>query len=356
MLHGTRKSAWRRSALLVIAAVLVMTVMAACGKKDEGTGTTFKGAGEGTVIATYKDGTVTEPEFDRYLGVFNIMQPGYEQVLAIPQFKEQLLQQFVSYKVLAGQATEENVKKAAEETDKQMKDFEKAIKENADLKKTLDDKKVTNADVKTYLGLMLVVVEHMNSKVTEEQIKAEYEKNGGNYNPVTVRHVLVTTTDPSTGEEKHKPEEALKLAKEAKAELEAGKSWDEVAKKYSEDGGSKDKGGLYENANAGDWVEGFKKAALEQKVGVIGDPVETEYGYHVIKVEKRDVKAYADLDEKTKESVKSAVAYEHMNTFMKDEMPKQDLKITLPQPSPSASPDASASPSPEATKKPEDAK
>jgi Parvulin-like peptidyl-prolyl isomerase len=348
MLYTTRKSTWRRSALLVIAAVLVMTIMAACGnKKDKegSSGLTFAGAGTGTVVATYKDGNVTEPEFNKYLDIFNIMQPGYEQVIAIPQFKEQLLQQFVSYKILASLASEDTKKKAGDETDEQMKSFEDTLKTNADVKKTLDDKKVSTADVKTYLNLMLVVVEHMNSQVTDEEMKAEYEKNTGNYNPVTVRHILVSTTDPADSTKTLRTkEEALARAKEVKAKLDAGGDWTALAKEYSDDTGSKDNGGQYADKKATDWVEGFKNAALTQPIGKIGDPVETEYGYHVILVEKRDQATYDKITDEQKQEVQSVVAYNHMNTFMTDEMPKQDVKITLPEASPEASSDASASP------------
>ncbi|MFX3634141.1 MAG: peptidylprolyl isomerase [Candidatus Pristimantibacillus sp.] len=365
MLHNTRKSAWRRSALLIVAAVLVMTVMAACGNKndnetsggkDKGAaefGTVFAGAGTGTEIATFKDGNVTEPEFDKYLGVFTIMQPGYEQVLAIPQFKEQLLQQFVSYKILAGQASEETKKKASEETEKQIADFEAAVEAQPELKTTLTTKNVTTDDVRTYLSLMLAVVEHMNSQVKDDEIKAEYEANSGLYTPITVRHILVATTDQATNEELRTMDEALKIAKEVKVKLDAGGDWAALAKEYSDDPGTKEKGGLYADVKPSGWVEGFKNAAIKQEVGKIGEPVETEYGYHVILVEKRDIKAFADIDDATQEEVKNAVAYTHMNKFMTDEMPKQEVKITLPEATeaPAESPAAEASPAPTAETK-----
>lgn len=364
MLHNTRKSAWRRSALLIVAAMLVMTVMAACGNKNDNEtsggkngaaefGTVFAGAGTGTEIATFKDGNVTEPEFDKYLGVFTIMQPGYEQVLAIPQFKEQLLQQFISYKILAGQASEETKKKASEETEKQIADFEAAVEAQPELKTTLTENKVTTDDVRTYLSLMLAVVEHMNSQVKDEEIKAEYDTNSGLYTPITVRHILVATTDQATGEELRTMEEALKRAKEVKTKLDAGGDWAALAKEYSDDPGSKEKGGLYADVKPGGWAEGFKNAAITQEVGKIGEPIETEFGYHVVLVEKRDIKPFADIDDATKEEVKNAVAYTHMNKFMTEEMPKQEVKITLPEApeEPAESPATDASPTPTAETK-----
>jgi foldase protein PrsA len=330
MLHRSRKSAWRRSVLLIVAALLVMTFMAACGAEK-----TEKEAEQGTEIATYKGGNVTDTEFDKYLAVFTIMQPNYAQIVEIPQFKEQLLQQYISYKILGSQASDDSMKKAKKDVKAQMEQFEEALKSNADLKASFDEKKLKNKDMEDYLLLTSTVVAHMNSKVTEEEMKTEYQTNGADYATVTVRHILVatTTTDQTTQEQKElRPlEEALKRAKEAKAKLEAGGDWTAIAKEYSDDPGSKETGGLYADKKAGEWVEAFKQAAYKQEVGVIGDPVETEYGYHVILVEKRDTPTYDKLSETDKEAIKSAVAYTHMNKFMTDEMPKQEIVIKLPK-------------------------
>jgi len=340
MLQGSRKSTWRKSALLVISVMLAMTVMAACGggkkSKSEEYSLTFAGAGEGTVVATYKDGNVTETEFNKYLGVFNVMQPGYEAILEIPQFKEQLLQQFVSYKIIGTLASEDTLKAASEQVDEQMKLYKEAVASDASLKEALDKYGVTDNDIATYVMMTAAVVEHMSSQVTEEGTKEEFEKAKDDYTNVTLRHILVATVDLTSQEMKElrTDEEALALAKEVKAKLEAGGDWAALAKEYSDDTGSKENGGQYADKMAGEWVEGFKEASLKQEIGVIGEPVETEYGYHVIMVEKREPKTYDQLDETQKENLKSTVAYSFMTKFMNEEMPKMDVKITLPDPSP----------------------
>lgn len=321
MLHGSRKSAWRIGALLIVAAMLVMT-MAACGAKE-------------TEVATYKGGNVTDKEFNKYLAVFTIMQPTYEQIIEIPQFKEQLLQQYISYKILSSQASEETKKAADKDIKEQMKQYKAALKSNADLKAAVDAKKVKDKDMENYLKLGTTVVAHMNSKVTDEEMKAEIEKSPIDYTKVSVRHILISTstTDPATQEQKElrTDEEALARAKEAKAKLVAGGDWAAIAKEYSDDPGSSANGGLYADKRNGDWVEEFKQAAYKQEVGVIGDPVETQYGYHVILVEKREKMTFETLTDTEKEQLKSTVAYAHMNTFMTDEMPKLDVVIKLPK-------------------------
>ncbi|CAM4517619.1 foldase protein PrsA [Paenibacillus endophyticus] len=321
MLHNSRKLAWRKSALLIVAVLLVMT-MAACGAKE-------------TEVATYKGGNVTDKEFNKYLDVFTVIQPTYAQLIEIPQFKEQLLQQYISYKILGSQASEESVKTAETEVAEQMKQFKEQLKTNTELKAALDEKKLKNKDMENYLLLTSKVVAHMNSQVTDEQMKSEYETNLVNYATVSVRHILVATktTDQTTQEEKElrTAEEALARAKEVKQKLDAGGDWTALAKEYSDDPGSKEKGGLYEDQKNGNWVEEFKQASFKQEIGVVGEPVETEFGYHVILVEKRDTPAYDKVTDATKEEVKSAVAYTLMNKYMTDELPKQEIVSKLPK-------------------------
>gem|GEM_PF-582748 len=116
----------------------------------------------------------------------------------------------------------------------------------------------------------------------------------------------------------HSDAEALKLAKEAKAKIDGGEDFAKVAEEMSEDQGSASNGGLYENASVSQWVEAFKKAAMEQKVGVVGDPVKTDYGYHVIKVESRT----DTLTDEVKENIRKNLASKKLSEFMENELAK----------------------------------
>ncbi|MFD0591105.1 peptidylprolyl isomerase [Paenibacillus sp. GCM10027627] len=357
MLHSTRKSAWRRSALLVMAAVLVMTMMAACGGSKEHS-LTFKGVDKGDVVATYKEGKVTQAELDKFLSITVLLQPAYESLVEVPQYQKMLLEQLVFYKVLNGQASADSIKEADKQVDEQLKQFADLKKTDADFAAQVKEKKISDADIATFLMMNIVPTVHMNSKVTDEDTAKAFETMKADFAVSTVRHVLVATheTNAETQEKKEirTAEAALARAKEVKAKLDAGESWDTVAKTYSDDPGSKDKGGLYEASAGKSWVAEFKKAAFEQKIGVIGEPVKTEFGYHVMLVEKREEKTFDQLTAEDKEQVKGAAAYTHMEKFMKEEMPKQELKITLPEPkptegTPSASPNASESPAPSAS-------
>ncbi len=118
-----------------------------------------------------------------------------------------------------------------------------------------------------------------HNQVTEEDIQKEYEQD----KTVTVRHILLRTAGKNEEEKK----EIRKKMEEILARARKGEDFAALAKKYSEDPGSKNKGGLLENFGRGMTVEPFEEAAFSVPVGEISDIVETRFGYHILKVVER---------------------------------------------------------------------
>ena len=88
-------------------------------------------------------------------------------------------------------------------------------------------------------------------------------------------------------DEQNNKEEVRKKAEGILAEVKGGKDFGKLAQQYSEDPGSKDRGGLYENFERGQMVKPFEDASFNLPIGSISDLVETQYGYHIIKVISR---------------------------------------------------------------------
>lgn len=103
--------------------------------------------------------------------------------------------------------------------------------------------------------------------------------------------VKVTDEDVKKYLEEH-PELGSKEEKKAKAEellqrAKNGEDFAALAKEFSEDPGSKEKGGLYESIAEGSFVPEFEQAAFSLKPGEIyAELVPTKFGYHIIKLEK----------------------------------------------------------------------
>ncbi|GGD99541.1 peptidylprolyl isomerase [Paenibacillus nasutitermitis] len=320
---------WKKGVLLLFATMLVVVLAAGCGKKKNEEGTA-PGETEGKVIVTYKDGTVTEKEFDKYATFFGIVQPQTEMYLSIPQLKEQFLREYVGYKILKARIGDKEDKALEEEINTFYTQIKQQIDATPEVKAKADKVGLTEADIRYFYTMITSIMKDEESKVTDADVKAQFDKTKDDYNVISVRHILIGTVNPETGEETRKEEEALKIAQDVKKKLDAGGDWKALAKEFSDDTGSKENGGLYENEPAKSWVAEFKEAANKQEIGKVGEPVKSSYGYHVMKVEKREATSFDKLTEEDKAELKQIVASENLNTFMTKELPDLITKVDLP--------------------------
>ena len=91
--------------------------------------------------------------------------------------------------------------------------------------------------------------------------------------------------------EAHKNEIINKL-KNIRQNILNGENFELQARIYSEDEGSASNGGLYQNIPRGRMVKPFEAAALNLQEGEISEPIETEFGYHIIQLIKKKGKLY----------------------------------------------------------------
>lgn len=89
----------------------------------------------------------------------------------------------------------------------------------------------------------------------------------------------------------HKDEIIARLNK-IKQDILGGETFESQARIYSDDPGSASNGGLYTNISRGKMVKPFEAAALNLQEGEISDPVESDFGYHIIQLVKRSGKQY----------------------------------------------------------------
>jgi peptidyl-prolyl cis-trans isomerase D len=135
-----------------------------------------------------------------------------------------------------------------------------------------------------------------NIQVSDDQLKVQYQNNIQQYqvpNRVHPEHILfmsVGKTDAEVDEIKKNAEDVLKQAKK-------GAKFEDLAKKYSEDPGSKDKGGDLGWITQGQTVPEFEKTAFGLDKGQISDLVKTQYGFHIIKVLDKETARTKTFDE-----------------------------------------------------------
>ncbi|MDN4493178.1 peptidylprolyl isomerase [Ureibacillus aquaedulcis] len=126
-------------------------------------------------------------------------------------------------------------------------------------------------------------------EVTDEEIEKYY--NQAKYE-LNARHILVADEE---------------TARTVVEKLKAGGDFAELAKEYSSDG-SASSGGELGWFTVGSMVDEFNDAAYALELNEISEPVQSQFGYHIIEVtDKREVEDYGTLEEK-KDEIKEAIA------------------------------------------------
>src|SRR4029077_18074029 len=119
----------------------------------------------------------------------------------------------------------------------------------------------------------------LNIQVSDDQLKVQYQNNIQQYqvpNRVHVEHILFMTVGKTYAE----VEEIKKNAEDVLKQAKKVAKFEDLAKKYSEDPGSKEKGGDLGWITQGQTVPEFEKTAFGLSPGQVSDLVKTQYGFH----------------------------------------------------------------------------
>ncbi|MGJ0908661.1 peptidylprolyl isomerase [Clostridium botulinum] len=227
---------------------------------------------------------------------------------AIKEQKKQILDEIITEKVLLQKGKELKIIPKDEELNKEVdKKFNeiKAVYNNDEKKfeETLKSTGFTKETLKEYLKSQIIIEKVINEatkdvKVEDKDAKKYYNENQSMFtekpNTMNVSHILVKTEDE---------------AKKVKKRLDSKEDFAKVAKEVSQDPGSKDKGGLLGDINYNDanFDPTFMKAAIALKQGAVSNPVHSQWGYHIIKINSKKeypVKKFDAVKEDIKKELK----------------------------------------------------
>lgn len=212
---------------------------------------------ENRILATVNGRNITEKDLLNSVSRFPRERQSY---LMSEDGKKQLLEQLISFELVYNYGKDNGVEKE-EEYLSRVEDAKKEI-----LTQTAINKMLSNIDV------------------TDEEIKAYYEVNGHlfkNEESVTARHILVDSLDE---------------AENIKKKIDDGMNFEMAAMQYSSCP-SKEQGGNLGSFTRGRMVPEFERAAFELAVGEVSEPVQTQFGYHIIKVEEKNTGSVKPFEE-----------------------------------------------------------
>ena len=344
---------------VILAAVLLgllasALVFAACGGNKVPAG----------AIASIGGATVTQQQFDQILAQAKAQYASQQGAPPFPkegtaqydQLKASIVNYLVQNEVIKQQAADMNVSVTQKQLDERVKQITQQVGGQTKLDALLKKQGVTMEQLKTQLEAQMLqdavrTKVGDNAKVTPEQIQAYYNdpKNKSQFvvpDSIEARHVLVNTKA-----------EAQKVQRLLTAD-NSDANWNKVAKQYSIDPGSKDKGGSLGSFPKGRMVPEFEKVAFSIKPGTVSAPVKSQFGWHVIEVTKKtpgSSKTFAEAKPMIEQSLKSQLQAKAWETWLADGEKKAGIKYAAgfdpktltasPSPNGSAAP-ASPAPSP----------
>src|SRR2546429_95649 len=154
-----------------------------------------------------------------------------------------------------------------------------------------------SAEVQARFQLTVPVFEELIRQGLLEEKFRKLVTDGISVGPV--EHILFMTVGKPDAE----VEEIKKKAEDVLKQVKKGGKFEDLAKKYSEDPGSKDKGGDLSWIAQGQTVPEFEKTAFGLNPGQVADLVKTQYGFHIIKVLEKET-AHTKPFEEVKDSLR----------------------------------------------------
>ncbi|HZG88529.1 peptidylprolyl isomerase [Paenibacillus sp.] len=220
----------------------------------------------------------------------------------LKQVGSQAVDQLITERLINRAAAAQNIQVTDEDLNAEIEKIKANFPDEATFNQQLAMAGYTLESLKEQLSpqVKLTKLVEPEIQVTDEDIQSYYDENKASYEtPEQVRasHILVDSK-----------EEAEKLL----ADLKGGADFAELAKEHSKDTGSAVNGGDLNYFGKGQMVPEFEEAAFALDVGQVSDIVESQYGFHIIKVTDKKAATTATLEEK-KEEIRETLFEQKVN-------------------------------------------
>ncbi|MGB3681345.1 MAG: peptidylprolyl isomerase [Rubrobacteraceae bacterium] len=279
-------------------------------------------------VVTFDGGEVTQGELQEQLDAFAQQSGAGQLEPGTPQYEaavQQAMPQVVGIEIARAYAEEQNITVSDKDVNEEIETIKDQIYEQAQQAGEQDisrDEAFSQAleqagfteeqlrnDVRDQLPLQKVQEQVAGDvQPSEDEIKAYYDKN---------KEIQYTTPEQRCTSHILFNKDQKQKAEEVKQQLQDGADFAKLAKEYSQDPGSKDKGGDLGCQPEGSFVPAFEKAAFGAEEGDIVGPVETEFGLHVIKVNEVQAEKAAPLEEVQPEIKEQLAQQEQATEFEK---------------------------------------
>lgn len=223
--------------------------------------------------------------------------------LLVEQGGEQALEALITEKVIKLESKKQNVQVSDVDIQTEIDKYYEYYGGKESFEQAVTASGISLADMREDVAITLQLKKLLEPRITinEDELKTYFTENKDSFavkKQVKASHILVDSED---------------IAQDVKNKLAGGTDFAQLAKEYSTDDGTKEKGGDLGFFGSGDMVKEFEDVAFALAPGVISDPVKTEYGYHLIKVVEQKAAQEATYEENVTK-IKDLILEEKMQT------------------------------------------
>ena len=255
----------------------------------------------------------------------------------LDQMKGNVLERLIEQKLLYQAAIKQNTQIDEEEYQKNIGALDEQLKAHPEFKSEVEKTQYSMEDIHNQIRENMIITSYVNktffstATVSEAEVKAYYEKNKAQFElpeKISAQHILIKPTPPDNQETRA---EALKKIKKIQEALKTNPDFEGLAKEFSQCPSSK-KGGDLGFFSRGQMVPPFENAAFALGINEISDVVETQFGYHLIKVTGK-VAAKTIVFDQVKDQLKASLtkqkAMEDLGRFIDEAKKSGTIQLLL---------------------------
>lgn len=293
MLNGGKKL---KRLILIGLAALISVNMVGCGNDT---------------IAKINDVKISKDEYNKIASF--LYATGYVQEDKNKGINNNILSFIIDNEVAYQDAQRENIKVEDKDVNEKYEDLKETLKSNSAYKAKLDEVGVNDDFLKSQVKKDLIVSKYKenfmkNIKINDNEIKTYYDNHKDEFTKEEVRasQILISTLDDNNNVVNQEQKEKLKdKAENILEKLKNNEDFAILAKEYSDDKNSGKDGGDLGYFSKEDKNIDFTNPVFKLEKDQLSDIIETEYGYHIVKL--TDNKSVTKTLEESKEDIKNKI-------------------------------------------------